>query len=121
MPRLLIVMLGLGLLLGSNLSAQQPEEEVISAGELAEACQAEAAASFCNTFIVTLVQTVTAMQEAGEGPSLFCINPQVITLDEVRQTILQQLQKMPERAADDGYAVVSEILHQRYPCGAKSF
>ncbi len=122
MTRIKFLVLSLCLLSAPGLLAQQlQEEEVMSAGELLKACQEEAAASFCNTFIVTLVQTVTALQEAGQGPQLFCIDPQVISLEQVRNTIVTRLQKLPERGGEEAYTLVSEILHQSYPCGATSF
>ncbi len=107
--------------LTAHAQQMQEEEEVLSAGEFLESCQQAGGLGICNTFIVTMVQTVTAMQESGQAPQLFCINPQVVSLDEVRNTLVSRLEKIPNRLQEDAYTLISEILYQRYPCNATSF
>ena len=74
---------------------------------------------FCMTFVVGFVQTVMAMQAAGEGGGeavLFCIDPNQVSPEAVRDSAVKWLEKRPERLREEAYVLVGEALHQRYPC-----
>lgn len=96
------------------------EEQVLTGRELLDSCrrgEADAEAhAFCMTFMVGLVQTVSAMQQAGDGPALFCIDPNQVSPEDVRDRAVAWLQSRPERLNEAAYVLVDEALHQGYPC-----
>lgn len=97
-------------------------EQVLTGRELLDSCvrgEADAEAhTFCMTFMVGLVQTVSVMQQAGEGPALFCIDPNQVSPEDVRGRAVTWLQARPERLDEEAYVLVGEALHQGYPCPA---
>ncbi|MCG3201437.1 MAG: hypothetical protein NFCOHLIN_01305 [Gammaproteobacteria bacterium] len=96
------------------------EEQVLTGRELLDSCrrgEADAEAhTFCMTFMVGLVQTVSIMQQAGDGPALFCIDPNRVSPEDVRGRAVAWLQAHPERLDEAAYVLVGEALHQGYPC-----
>lgn len=102
---------------GGELAA---EEQVLTGRELLDSCtrgEADAEAhTFCMTFMVGLVQTVSVMQQAGDGPALFCIDPNQVSPEDVRGRAVAWLQARPERLDEEAYLLVGEALHQGYPC-----
>lgn len=96
------------------------EEQVLTGRELLDSCtrgEADAEAhTFCMTFMVGLVQTVSVMQQAGDGPALFCIDPNQVSPEDVRGRAVAWLQARPERLDEEAYVLVGEALHQGYPC-----
>ncbi len=96
------------------------EEQVLTGRELLDSCargQADPEAhAFCMTFMVGLVQTVSVIQQAGDGPALFCIDPNQVSPEDVRGRAVAWLQARPERLDEEAYVLVGEALHQGYPC-----
>jgi hypothetical protein len=96
------------------------EEQVLTGRELLDRCAPGEADSeahkFCMTFMVGLVQTVAVMQQEGEGPALFCIDPNLVSPEDVRGRAVKWMQARPERLNEEAYLLVGEALHQAYPC-----
>lgn len=106
--------------------AQAPpaqQEEVLSGRELLEACtaspdSASEQSQFCLSYLAGLVITVSRLQETDPAEQLFCIDPEVVPLESVRERTVGWLQEHPDRLEEDGYLLVSEALHQAYPCSS---
>ncbi len=96
------------------------EEQVLTGRELLDSCtrgEADAEAhTFCMTFMVGLVQTVSMMQQSGDGPGLFCIDPNQVSPEDVSRRAVAWLHARPERLDEEAYVLVGEALHQGYPC-----
>jgi hypothetical protein len=58
------------------------------------------------------------MQMAGESQPLFCIDPNKVSPESVRDTAVKWMQARPERGGEEAYVLMSEALHQAYPCAA---
>lgn len=95
-------------------------EEILSAGELLSGCEEGALPDqpnqYCMRYVFGLVQTVLGLQQADSGPPLFCIDPQVIRLEEVTDTVVKFLRGNAERFNEDAYLLVTEALNKHYPC-----
>lgn len=99
----------------------QPEKAV-SGRELLAGCeQGDTSAGpnqYCMRYVFGLVQTVLMVQQMSPGKApLFCIDPRATSLQEVTVTVTQWLRGRQERLDEDAYKLVSEALHQHYPCG----
>ncbi|MFO1435859.1 MAG: Rap1a/Tai family immunity protein [Gammaproteobacteria bacterium] len=97
------------------------EEQVLTGRELMASCTDKSGEQseqgrFCMTFVVGLVQTVSQMQLSGQSPPLFCIDPNKISPEAVRDSAVKWMQARPERGGEEAYVLVSEALHQAYPC-----
>lgn len=103
--------------------AQQVEEEMLSGGELLTGCKEGAAPGqpnqYCMRYVFGLVQTIDMLQQAEPGQKLFCINPNVISLQEVTMKITAWLKGKSSRLNEDAYVLVSEALNTFYPCKRK--
>ncbi len=103
-------------------SAQDEEEEVLTAREFLADCEKPTAASkptqACMQFIFGLVQTVVMMQQMEGGAMLFCIDPNAVSLEEVTDTVTTWLENVPERHDEEAYVLVSEALNKSYPCSS---
>ncbi len=115
---------GLVLFCSLNTLAQSTDrEETLTGMELLSACSmkegvdAVVNTQFCYTYILGLVQTVTALQEMSVGEPLFCINPEQTSIEKVRTVIVTWLQNHGERLDEDAYVLTSEALSTAYPCG----
>ena len=100
----------------------QTNEEAISGHELLSGC-AEGAApgapnQYCMRYIFGLVQVVDTFQQADPTQKIFCINPNLVSLQEVTETTVNWLKKKPERLNEDAYKLVTESLHENYSCDA---
>lgn len=126
---LMVAVLTLALEISVTAQAQDAEpsapagdvEQVLTGRELMESCTAEGGAEseggkFCMTFMVGLVQTVSQMQLSGDGPMLFCVDPNHVTPEAVRDSAVAWMRKRPERAGEEAYVLVSEALREAYPC-----
>lgn len=104
-----------------TLLAEEEEEEMLSAAELLAECEEGATPTepnqYCMHYVFGLVSTMDMLQQAGEMPKLFCIDPAVISLQEVTLKITADLKSMPERLDEDAYILVSQALNKLYPCG----
>lgn len=100
--------------------AQEPQEEkALSGAELLKSCTASASPEdeqFCMRFIVGLVQTVDTLQQANPTQRLFCIDPQRVGPEEVRDKAVAWLKSHESRLEEEAYVLVSEALNQAYPC-----
>ncbi|HTT08376.1 MAG TPA: Rap1a/Tai family immunity protein [Gammaproteobacteria bacterium] len=99
--------------------AQEPpkEEDVLSGQELLEACEnTHDENQLCMTFVVGLVATVDGMQEQNPGEKLFCIDPQRVAPEDVRDKIVQWLKRNQPRLHEAAYILASEALNKSYPC-----
>ena len=99
------------------------EEEAISGRELLDGC-AEGAApgapnQYCMRYIFGLVQVVDTFQQADPTQKIFCINPNLISLQEVTETTVSWLRGKPERLHEDAYKLVTEALHANYSCDSQ--
>ena len=98
----------------------QKEEEAISGRELLDGC-AEGATpgapnQYCMRYIFGLVQTVDMLQQADPTRKIFCINPNLVSLQKVTETTVNWIKKKPARLDEDAYKLVTESLHANYPC-----
>lgn len=118
------IMLVLLLTLASNVYAQDEateEEEAISGHELLSSCEEGAAPGapnqYCMRYVFGLVQVVDSFQQSEpDKPKVFCINPNLVSLQEVTETITDWLKGVPDRLDEDAYVLVTEALHSNYPC-----
>ena len=103
--------------------AQDDEEEVLSGRELLTNCEEGALpgkpSQYCMQYVFGLVQTIDMLQQADAGQKLFCINPNVIGLEEVTMKIVGWLRQAQNRLDSDAYILVSEALNISYPCNPK--
>lgn len=111
----------------SNVYAQEEgeNEEVLSGSELLENCEEGAAPGapneYCMRYVFGLVQVVDSFQQAEpDKPRVFCINPNLVSLQEVTETITVWLKNVPERLNEDAYQLVTEALHINYPCSLQN-
>ena len=63
-----------------------------------------------------LVQTVDMLQQADPTRKIFCINPNLVSLQKVTETTVNWIKKKPARLDEDAYKLVTESLHANYPC-----
>lgn len=99
------------------------KEEAISGRELLDGC-AEGAApgapnQYCMRYVFGLVQVVDTFQQADPTRKIFCINPNLVSLQQVTETTVNWLKKSPERLGEDAYKLVTEALHANYSCAAQ--
>ena len=97
------------------------EEEVLSGRELLEGCDEGAAPGapnqYCMQYVFGLVQVVDSLQQAEPGQEkVFCINPHQVSLQEVTEKTTRWLKSVPDRLNEDAYKLVTEALHDMYPC-----
>lgn len=102
----------------------QPEEEAISGQELLDGC-AEGAApgapnQYCMRYIFGLIQVVDMLQQSDPTQRIFCIDPRMVTLQEVTEKTVNWLKKTPERLNEDAYKLVTEALHANYSCDTQN-
>ena len=99
-------------------AAQETEEEAVSGRELLADCEgATQPTRACMQYVFGLVQTVVMLQQMDpQQEQLFCIDPNVISLEEVTGKVTDWLKKAPERLDEDAYILVSEALNTNYPC-----
>ena len=62
------------------------------------------------------MQTVTALQEINPSEKIFCINPQVVSIEEVRKTVVDWLHGQEARLGEDAYILATAALSNGYPC-----
>jgi hypothetical protein len=98
--------------------AEEPsEEQALTGRELLAACENPRDENqLCMTFVVGLVTTVDSMQEQNPGEKLFCIDPQRVAPEEVRDKIVQWLKRNQQRLQEPAYVLASEALNTAYPC-----
>lgn len=97
------------------------EQEALSGRELLEECSVGAAPGapnqYCMRYIFGLVQVVDSFQNADtSSPKIFCIDPNQVGLPEVTEKTTDWLKSVPERLDEDAYKLVTESLHNNYPC-----
>ncbi len=99
---------------------QQEEEQALTGRELLVECEPGATATTpnqaCMQYIFGLVQTVVMLQQMDPGKQLFCIDPTVISLEEVTSGVTAWLKAVPQRLDEEAYVLVSEALNTSYPC-----
>ena len=101
------------------------EEEAVSGQELLESCEEGAAPGapnqYCMRYVFGLVQVVDSFQQAEpDKPKVFCINPNLVSLQEVTEEITDWLKGVPNRLNEDAYKLVTEALHSNYPCSLQN-
>ena len=67
-------------------------------------------------YVFGLVQVVDTFQQADPSQKIFCINPNQVSLQEVTETTVNWLKKVPGRLQEDAYKLVTEALHANYSC-----
>lgn len=96
------------------------EEEAVTGRELLMDCAPSGVATApnqaCMQYVFGLVQTVVMLQEMEPGNKLFCIDPAVISLEEVTASVTAWLKAVPLRLDEEAYVLVSEALNTTYPC-----
>ena len=99
---------------------QQEEEQALTGRELLAECEQGATATApnqaCMQYVFGLVQTVVMLQQMDPGKQLFCIDPTVISLEEVTNGVTAWLKAVPDRLDEEAYVLVSEALNTSYPC-----
>jgi len=100
--------------------AQDDEEEVLSGRELLTNCEEGALPGkpnqYCMHYVFGIVQTIDMLQQADPGQKLFCIDPNVIGLEEVTMKLVEWLRQAQDRLDGDAYILISEALNISYPC-----
>lgn len=98
------------------------EEEAVSGRELLADCDTGVADATppraCMQYVFGLVQTVVMLQQMEPGQQLFCIDPTLVSLEEVTGKVTSWLKAVPNRLEEDAYILVSEALNSNYPCVA---
>ncbi len=98
------------------------EEDVLSGQELVEGCNEGSSlgkpSQFCMQYVFGLVQALAALQEMQPESKLFCIDPTIIGLEEVTDNVAKWMNNVPERLNEDAYILVSQALHESYPCSS---
>lgn len=121
---LLVVILLVPVYVWAEGDAGAQQEEAISGQELLDGC-AEGATpgnpnQYCMRYVFGLVQVVDSFQQSEpDKPKVFCINPNLVSLQEVTETITKWLQDRPKRLNEDAYKLVTEALHENYPCSSQ--
>jgi len=99
------------------------EDEVLSGQELLDGCEEGAAPGapnqYCMRYVFGLVQMLDSLQQADPSQKLFCINPNVISLQVVTEKMTNWLKTVPNRLNEDAYKLVTEALHFSYPCSSQ--
>ncbi len=101
------------------------DEEVLSGSELLENCEEGATPGapnqYCMKYVFGLVQVVDSFQQSEpDQPRVFCINPNLVSLQQVTETITDWLKNVPDRLHEDAYKLVTEALHTNYPCSLQN-
>lgn len=104
--------------------AQAPQaqgEQAVSGRELLAGCEQGKVDGqpnqYCMRYVFGLVQTVVMVQQMDTSKApLFCIDPKAVTLPQVTATVTDWLKENRQRLDEDAYVLVSEALHQHYPC-----
>jgi hypothetical protein len=101
--------------------AQKQQEKALSGRELLAGCEQGAAPGapnqYCMRYVFGLVQTVVMVQQMDSSKApLFCIDPKLVSLQEVTTKVTDWLKTSRDRLDEDAYVLVSEALHQHYPC-----
>jgi hypothetical protein len=100
------------------------EEEVLSGQELLDGCEEGAAPGapnqYCMRYVFGLVQMLDSLQQADPSQKIFCINPNVISLQIVTERMTNWLKGVPHRLSEDAYKLVTEALHSSYPCSKQN-
>jgi hypothetical protein len=98
----------------------EEEEEVLSGRELLGGCEEGAAPGapnqYCMQYVFGLVQVVDSFQQMDPDQKVFCINPHQVSLQEVTEKTTEWLKNVPDRLNEDAYKLVTEALHDVYPC-----
>ena len=109
-------------LLGSPMSVftQNTEEEALTGREFLADCEQKDGSTgpthACMQYVFGLVHTVVMLQQLDPGEKLFCIDPTVISLKEVTNSVTAWLKRVPGRLDEEAYVLVSEALNSAYPC-----
>jgi len=116
---LLLSVLAAGPAVGQQ--AQKKPEKALSGRELLAGCEQGAVPGnpnqYCMRYVFGLVQTVVMVQHMDTSKQpLFCIDPAKTSLQEVTEAVTTWLKKSPERLDQEAYVLVSQALHQQYPC-----
>ena len=100
----------------------EEEEEVLSGQELVDGCSEGYSPGkpnqYCMQYVFSLVTYVAKLQEMEPGNKLFCIDPTVFGLEEVTDNVTKWMNGVPERLHEDAYVLVSQALHESYPCSS---
>jgi len=102
--------------------AQKQQEKALSGRELLAGCEQgatpDAPNQYCMRYVFGLVQTVVMVQKMDPSKAqMFCIDPKAVSLQEVTGKVTEWLRANRDRLDEDAYVLVSEALHQHYPCG----
>jgi len=105
---------------GAEENTENQVEEILSAQELLDGCEEGTSPGipnqYCMRYVFGLVQTLDMLQQQGESPKIFCINPHKTRLEEVTDNITNWLRSKQGRLGEDAYVLVTEALNEMYPC-----
>lgn len=124
LKKLIFILICSGLLMNISivLAEEEAEPELLTAGELLESCDEGYAPGapnqFCMRYVFGLVQTIIGIQQKEQSAPIFCINPQVIRLEEATENVMAYLRKQSSRADNEAQMLVVEALNKNYPCSA---
>jgi hypothetical protein len=100
----------------------EEEEDILSGQELVDGCSEGYLPGkpnqYCMQYFFGLVQTLAALQEMEPGTKLFCIDPNVIGLEEVTDKVTNWMNSVPDRLHEDAYILATQALHESYPCAS---
>jgi len=98
----------------------EEEEDILSGQELVDGCSEGYLPGkpnqYCMQYMFGLVQTLAALQEMEPENKIFCIDPTVIGLEEVTDNVTKWMENTSERLNEDAYILVTQALHESYPC-----
>lgn len=100
----------------------EEEEEVLSGQELVDGCSEgylpEKPNQYCMQYMFGLVQALAALQEMQPDNKVFCIDPNMIGLEEVTDNVTKWMENAPQRLHEDAYILATQALHESYPCSS---
>jgi len=118
----LFLMLSIGTLYSNLILADEEELELLTAGELLESCEEGsvpgAPNQYCMRYVFGLVQYIDAIQQRDQSEPIFCINPQLIRLEEATDTVIGYLRDQALRSKEEAQILVLEALNINYSCAS---
>lgn len=119
--KLMFILLCTVLLNTYVIAEEEPEPELLSAGELLESCEKGSVPGApnqpCQQYVVGLVLTVMQLHQQEQSQPFFCINPQTNPKEEVTDNVISYLRAQSSRSAEPAQTLVLEGLTRSYPCG----
>ena len=122
LKKIFFISLSLLFLNSSKAIADHHEDVMLTAGELLAGCEENSSPGspnqYCMRYLFGLTQTVLKLQQAEQSPPIFCINPQVTSIQEATDNMIVHLRSQSSRLNEDAQNIVLEGLSKNYPCSS---